>query len=557
MTVELLRDLTKRELVRAERLVRIRKKRLDFALDCHINSRGEKLNFKDYPHIRQLYESTAPNIVLQGAVQSFKSEWAIVDHFAAAFTGLSVFYIVPKYEIRTTYVQNRINKVVENVHEYKSIVGAGFFDSVALKSFGRGTIKYVAASVISDMKEFPADALYVDEVDQCNADNVHYAVDRLMASPYKFKRYLGNPTIKNRGINALFLDSNQQEWHFKCPWCGKPVEASWFDSVVQEVYDKSGNVSDYILRDTEWEPGCGRDIYLICIQCNGAVDRGDFRGEWISKGEGGLEGYHISMLCSSLNSIAGMWSRFKKALYTPLRLQQFYNSDLGLPYSAAGSKVTLDVLLNCVEPSYKVLIFDDYACIADDAHVGPCSMGVDVGANFDVRISYIEPRGQRRLVYVGKFPVKNPEIIQDLVERYNVVCCVMDAMPESALVQDLQEKLPCDTWLCTYRGAGRGTKRKYDNISKIIGIDRTEALDRSYADMVKRYNILPANFEAMLGGTYVNELCASVREVIEDSNGAFRYEWSKGVDHHFHADTYDRLAAEMLTDSVLSDVVVA
>src|SRR3990172_7798209 len=163
--------LEKHDLRVAEKLLQIKKVRMAFALDHHLNTRGEKLDFTHYRHIRELYETVSRDIVLQGSVQSLKSEWAIVDHFACAFTGLSVFFVVPKYETRTTYVQNRVNKCVENVPEYKKIIGTGFFDSVALKSFGKGTVKYVGSNVYADFKEYPADGIVIEEVDECNAEN--------------------------------------------------------------------------------------------------------------------------------------------------------------------------------------------------------------------------------------------------------------------------------------------------------------------------------------------------------------------------------------------------
>ena len=183
---ELLDGLDRTDLLRMEKLLKIKENRLDFALNHHRNTRDEPMQFDSYPHIRQVYNSVAPEIVLQGSVQSMKSEFTVIDHFAAAYSGLSIFFVVPKYESRTTYVQNRVNRAVENVGKYKEIIGSGFFDNVAMKSFGKGVIKYVGSNVLADFKEFPADMIVVEEVDECDQDNVEYALDRLRASPYQF-----------------------------------------------------------------------------------------------------------------------------------------------------------------------------------------------------------------------------------------------------------------------------------------------------------------------------------------------------------------------------------
>ncbi len=186
--VEPFDDFNDRQLEVVEKLLEIRNVRIDFAINHHVNTRGERMDFEHYPHIRPLYNSTAPEIVLMGSVQSFKSEFSIIDHFAAAYVGLSIFFVLPKFEMRTTYVQNRINRCVESVTHYKKIIGRGFFDSVALKSFGKGVVKYVGSNVLSDFKEFPADMMIVEEVDQCSRENVEFALDRLRASKYQFKR---------------------------------------------------------------------------------------------------------------------------------------------------------------------------------------------------------------------------------------------------------------------------------------------------------------------------------------------------------------------------------
>jgi len=538
-----------------EKLLEIKKIRMSFAIDHHLNTRGEKLNFTHYPHIRELYETVARDIVLQGSVQSLKSEWAIVDHFAAAYTGISIFFVVPKYETRTTYVQNRVNKCVENVPEYKKIIGVGFFDSVALKSFGKGTIKYTGSNVLADFREYPADMIIIDEVDECNQDNIEYALDRLRASPYQFKRYIGNPKFEGKGINHYFKMSDQREWTIPCKECGQYTEIDWFETVVKEILDREGNVVDYRLRDTEWHEGCGRDVFMICPLCGGELHRGSFNGKWIVKQpENAVTGYHISMMCSLINSISGMWNRFQKAANDPARMQQFYNSDLGLPYSAVGNRVTESILDNCVG-DYNLVTKPDCAHIADDEHVGPCSMGIDVGGNFDVRVSYIEARGRRKLVYIGK--VKNIDELHSIIERYNVEKCVVDSMPESVLVQEFQEEAACDVWLCSYRKS-EGTDRRmnYDSNHRMITVDRTEALDRSFAQLRKGFNILPKNYGAVLDGAYLSEMCMPVRKISSDDKGRQFCEWTRGKDHQRHCDTYDMLAAIMITESIIDEVLI-
>jgi hypothetical protein len=552
----LLEDLPLRELQSMAKLLEIKETRLTFAQDFHVNQRGEKMNLTDFPHIRDLYNSISPVIVLMGSVQSFKTEWVIIDQFACAFNGLNVFYVLPKFETRNTYVQNRINKIVEQVPEYKRIMGSGFFDSMQIKNFGRGTIKYVGSNVKADFREFPGDALVVDEVDECNGDNLELAQDRLRASPYQFRRYLANPSTKGQGIYLLFLQSDQREWAIPCKSCGMHSETDWFKVVVEEICDKDGNVIDYLLRDKEWKAGCGRDIRMVCPLCGGELDRSSQEGKWIPKNPiSTIEGYHISMLCASINSISGMWLRFEEGLGDPSKLQKFYNSDLGLPYDAAGNKVSEGLLDNCKEEGYRFLTFEEYGCVQGDGCPQPCSMGIDVATSFfDVRVSKTEPKGVRRAVFIGK--VKTLDELLDIVDRYNVEVAVIDSMPEFTVAQDFQDMANCDVWMCSYRSEGRDRNKTLDKRDRMYLIDRTEALDKSFAALKKRKNVLPENYHTLISGQYVNEMCLPVRELKEDDRGNLRYEWSKGKDHQRHCDTYDMIADWLIRESTIDECSV-
>lgn len=560
-TSESLREIKDRDLLVLEKLLQVKEARLNFALKHHRNTHDEPMDFDHFPHIRDLYNSTAREMVLMGSVQSFKSEFIVIDHLACAYVGLSVFFVVPKYEMRNTYVQNRVDRCVQNVKEYKRIMGAGFFDSMAIKSFGKGVIKYVGSNVVSDFKEFPADVIVVEEVDECNLDNIEYAMDRLRASKYQFKRYLANPRIKNRGIHEMFMRSDQREWEIPCSKCGEFHETDWFTVVVEEIVDAEGNVIDFKLRDDEWAEGCKRDIDMICPTCGGALERSSALGHWVPGNPSSqVEGYHLSMLCNMINPIAGMWDRFSRAITDPGLMQRFFNSDLGLPFDAIGNKVTPTMLDNCTMPgdgAYNFVVHSDCAHVKGNSHPGPCSMGVDVGATLDVRISYLRSRGERQAVYVGK--VRSVDDIYDLIQLYNVEKAVMDSMPEITLAADFQlgaGELGCEAWLCRYAKEGSDRRRTYDLINRIINADRTEVLDRSFAQIRLKKNLLPNNYHAILGGVYTAEMTTPIRKIVEDVAGNPRYEWSKGKDHQRHADTYDMLAAMIMMETTIDDISI-
>jgi hypothetical protein len=493
-------------------------------------------------------------------VQCFKSEFIIVDHFAAAVAGLSIFFVLPKVESRSTYVQNRINRTVENVDAYKTIIGESFFDSVILKSFGKGVIKYVGSNSIADFREFPADMLIVDEYDECNMDNIAYASDRLRGSPYQFSRLIANPSIVDGGISQLYKDSSQKAWHVPCYACGKYSEVDWFKTVVREVRDGGNNIIDYALRDTEWEPGMRRDIYLICPHCNGAMLRHSKKGKWVPKvPDHPIEGYHLSMLTSLLNRVSDMYRRFKVAQHDPSALQHFYSSELGLTYATSDNKITLDLLRSCTQGGYNFEIQDSYASIPGDACVGPCSMGIDVGKSLDVRISRKLQNGKRLAVFIGK--VFGQSNVLELIERYNVQAVVMDAGPELAFARETQEivqnELGLEMWLCRFKGNdGTPGNITHNEVSRTISIDRTEGLDKVLSELRRKRTILPENFEAIYQGGYKAEMCTLNRIAEEDAKGRKKYRWvGKDADHSMFADLYDILASSFIDSTPIEAIV--
>lgn len=543
------------ELVRLEKLAQLKNMRVTFAKDYHVNTHDEKMDFDSFPHIWDIYNSTAKSIVIQGSTQCFKSEWVIIDHLACAYMGLSVFFVVPKIETRNTYVQNRINRCISNVPEYKKIIrNSESFDSVVLKQFGKGIIKYVGSNVYSDFKEYPADVVIIDEVDECHQENLRYAEDRLMASKYKFFRRIGNPKLHDKGINKYFLLSDQREWHIPCENCGELCEVDWFKCVVQPIQDAEGVILDYKLRDSTWSPEETRDISLMCEHCNSPLDRKSKKGKWIPKNPSSrIEGYHMSALFVANNTISGMWKEFRAAQNNPSALQHFYNSTLGIPFEAPGTKVNLTLLKKCVRENYAFEIKPDCAHIFGDEHPGPCSMGIDVGGVFDVRISYVDSSNNRVAVFIGK--VSSVEELYRLIKRYNVEVAVIDADPELHLVTEFKDLAACDAWSCKFRMHDSRFANAVKSKIRIISPDRTESLDMSLTHIKRKRNVLPENFEQILSGEYVSEMCMPERIVEETPRGA-RFVWSKGKDHQRLCDTYDMLAWLLMQDSTIDSVVV-
>ena len=493
-------------------------------------------------------------------IVTHNSELLLIDTLACADAGLSVFFVLPKHESKLAYVQGRVNKCVQSVDLYRKKIDLGFADNTLLKGFGNGIIKYVGSNTLSDFKEFPGDVFSTEELDECDPNNIIYGFDRLGASRYQFTRFVGNPQIFNKGIHDKFQKSDQRVRVIHCKKCDAWVELDWFSTIVQAQLDSEANVADYILRDTEWKPGCGRDIYCLCPHCYekniiSPLNRYDLEGKWHPKNpDSRIEGYHISRISGSANTISQLYTDFQEGLVNPNILQQFYNSALGLPFESLGSRLSDDLLFKSSEIEPYFFQIEGSTGYCEEYETNDITMGVDVGGMFDVRISSIDVKNRRKAIYIGK--VKHLDSLYKLIEQFNVKVVVMDSGPEARIAHEFQEECfmkGVDCWLCRYSTEGEDRKLRKDNINKVIHADRTSAMDEALNHFRRGKNLIPSNFRNICGGEYVKELIGPVRKLIVDGKQRQRFIWDKCKDHSRHADVYDMLAAHLLQGYVLTE----
>lgn len=524
-------------LLRAERAV-------DFAITHHRNVRGQRLEFRSFFYMLDILADPSPNVVIQSAVQTGKTEAMICSLFADCSLGLSVFYVLPTSDTRNVFVSNRIKRLTRKVDFYDRMVrdSPGNANSTILKHIGQGVVRFGASQSMSEFKEFPADVLMVDEYDICDPKGLSFALDRTKASPYRFTKYLANPTFGGtdlrQNINYHFLNSDAKRLHYRCGECGTVQPLLWDSNVVVPV------TASRIVVDYKPRLELAGLITPVCAKCNAAIDRERDCVGWIATGDPNhrVSGYLISRLNCLNDSLDELYATFRKSIANETQMQVFVNSDMGEAYSGgAGNKITEELMASCAE---------SYLLPQQGAIRGPCTMGVDVGATLDVRISdYVrddDDRVRRRLIHVGKY--NSVDEIIEVGRGYRVAVAVIDAMPESRLSLDFQARAPFRVWRCNYRSAeGKSVKSitwKPDEgkhgCERYCEVDRTEVMDTVFAGYVRRDIVEPAGFGSLLSGRYVGEMTSPVRARDEDGSAY----WVKTVDHQYHANVYDWMASQ-------------
>lgn len=502
-----------------------------FACFIHRNSFGDKMDFSGQGRqwLIPILTDKSCNKVIRKSVQSSGTEWLIAWAMSRLYNGLSGAYVLPTKVIRDKFVANRINAMMLRVPQYKAAIIDT--DNTAIKRFWHATISFLGSNIAADFTEFPAQWYIIDELDRCDMSNLPLLDDRISATrqltghePETIK--ISNPTIANYGISAEFNNSDKKTWQIECRNCQLLQPLDWFKNVVRQDGEHT-----YLLVDSRWSPDSGRDIDVLCRNCGTPLDRFG-PGKWVAENPGAkVSGYQISKLITAQTTVRELWEKFQASLHNQSLLQIFYNSDLGIPYDAAGDKLHYSDLDKCVI----------------DTEVNPSAgrniAGIDVGGVCHVVVRQLGA-GKLPLVFAGV--AAGPEDILRTLRRFNVTNWCMDAMPETHMARMLLKKHR-GGYLCQYNANVSLGGQKVNRETRVITTNRTESIDEMTQAFFDGYIQLPANYRSIDNGNYVAHLLAPTR-VLDETKTPPRYEWQEGndPDHYFHAENYCFRMAKML-----------
>jgi hypothetical protein len=509
--------------------------KLWLALKHHRTHKNKKLDFTKNPFQKAIYLDESPHQVDKKSTQAGVTEKNNIEALAFAIKGLSVFYVLPTDKLVSRFVRNRMDKSISNTLYYKELERKTRLlderkkiDSMFLKDLGKGTIAFVGSNSSAGFTEFPADVYIIDELDECNQENIQMGYERLSNSEYRYTRKVGNPTIPDFGIDYEYNLSDKKHWFIKCDICGHWFTPDFFENIVRQVDE-----NDFIIRDPNYEIGSEKDINLICSneKCGRPVHR--FKdGEWVKEKEIDISGRYINKLFSANTTIKEIVERFEKGLINPTIMQRFYNGDLGLAYIGKGAKITEDIINDCIR-HYKEKSFSK----------NPCFVGVDVGSILNVIIA---EEYQNSLMITAILELTSEEQILDLFKCYNIKVMVIDSRPEYRMVRRLKARLN-QIWSCDYLTDNE--KDSIDDKSRIYKTDRTTSMDAVKEGLQLENIILPEN--AKNNKAFISQVTAPVRVFKENKNDPTkegRFIWMEGhkQDHFFHSLVYVIIARKLL-----------
>ncbi len=502
----------------------------DFGLArwVHQTTKGHRLDFNNHSYLVSIYEDDANITVIRKSVQSGISDRNIVKTMAAVNDGLSVFYVLPTIDIRNRFVSNRVNPLLDSVGYYRAMAdyarnrfrqGREAADATGLKQLGDASIAFVGSNAPAAFREFVADIVIVDELDQCNLGNVTLARDRTGASEVRGYHVVGNPTIRGFGIDAEYQRSDQKHWNIQCSHCNEWQSLSWFDNVVREVDE-----GRFIRRD---------DSGLTCRNCERLIDR-HAKGEWIPKWPDrawDVSGYTISQLFAGTTSMAEMYTSFVAGLTNETERQRFHNSILGEPFESEGARLSRGALDKCV---------DDYP---QQSKAESSFIGVDVGTLLHVVI--IEKDRVVRICTLSQEAAFDE--LAAMTKTYNCRLMVIDGMPETRMSRMVARKVgQGKALLCFYRDEKGGKEFDVDWWQMKLSVDRTQSMDDSHATLLRQQIRLPRDAASIPG--LFDQMMAPTRIFRKRSSiDAGRFVWDEGgnPDHYRHAFNYACLARQV------------
>lgn len=536
-----------------------------------------RISFDQHPFMPGIYRDTHPHIVnLKGAQLGF-STWVIIRNLWALTTWpMNTIYTIGGTDIGA-HVQARINPIIA-ASEYLSDRLLDV-DSVHMKRFamrpkseipshsrrGRAaTIRYFMAAGLStayfsgaatqrEAISRDADYLIHDEVDKSDQEVIDLFRSRIQGpSIFKWTTKLSTPTIPGWGIDREFRLTDMRHWLIKCPGCNEFSEMTFPDSLQPQTWEEHLMMGHPTVREGEACPDC----HYICLHCKRRWSDEDRRaGTWVPQVVDThlAHGYSVSQMAALYKPASDILRSRAEAIWPA----SFWNNVMGVPWDEGASAFTEQSIIGIpgidtgrTDPTREMAV----------ASTSPTMMGVDIGNHLDWCIDQIDPGGRPRTIAFGRIPVQSEADsnlawaeLDRMMERFNVVTCVMDAMPEMTMARSFRARWnrPGATprvYLSFYGNREMSETAKFDTDAGVVYSPRDRALSETAEELLTR-KVLP-KYEpgSLLWKAYIahhvnSKRIAVLQKGLEREGIVESYQWvNVGPDHQFHAANYARLA---------------
>jgi hypothetical protein len=473
---------------------------------------GRPFTFHKHEFLRLPYTDTHPNQVELKAAQMGLTTKAMLRAFYGAKYGgyKGILYLFPSKTDVLDFSRGRISPLID---DNPDTLGTWISDTDAAGIKRVDTAMLYLRGMVSTvgLKSIPVDLIVFDELDEAPQDRIAMAMQRMGHSEFRESLKLSNPTLPDYGIDKAWQETDQRYWLLKCPGCGhyNNLTEIFMEYKPPEIPRCFKVVGDQVLR--------------VCEKCETELDLD--AGEWVARRPRVTEvrGYHYSQLFSHFVPAA----EILKAFQTADNLRDLYNLQIGVAWIEAENRLSVEEVL--------ALCGNEGIASSDP---GPCYMGVDQGKDLHVVIGK-RGGGRDRIVHLEIY--RDWEEIDDLMNRFNVARCVVDALPETRNAREFAKRFRGRVFLNYYLRHQKGAY-KWNEKDLTVACNRTESLDASHAEISKAQVGLPR--ESAITREFAKQLHNVAKKLEEDEDtGSKEYVYVKlGVEHFRHAFNYEVMA---------------
>ena len=486
--------------------------------------KGEKFDWIDHQYLVDLYEDPSRDIVIEKGAQICVTTYGMNRALWFADThNVSVIYTFPTASDVADFSKARITPMIQSSKHLSRVTQGG----IELKQIGESFVYFRGAWSERQAISVDSDFNIHDEVDFSKPDIIEIYQERLSHSKYKFFLAFSTPSIPEYGIDDLFNRSDKKEWFVECPKCGKAQILKYPDSIKGDT----------------------KEARYACVFCRATItDDARRNGYWKATGDKdwGVSGYHISQLMAPWISAKEILQKEERARLRPTAqlsgIKDFYNFCLGEAYGGENQPLNRDILLSCIQNKHDLE--------KDCRH---SIMGVDQGDELSITIYTKEKSGDIRLVHTEV--CDSFERLPDLMEKYGVVFCLIDALPNKHSARRFALQYQSKVWLVYYNDRQKEFIKWIKDPEKKeyrVVVNKMESLDRMSGRFQRHEIILPRLTQPI--DLLIRHLCNWAKDKEEDSHGVVRWAYKKlGADHLTMATNYAMLGIDRLSTGSLAE----
>ena len=305
-------------------------------------------SFTGREYLLPIYDTQHPRVLLMFARQSEKS--TTLGNKILAFSCLrhhfNSLFVSPSQQQTEVFSRDKLSAPLELSESLRTFLNRNMNNVLYKKFITHSSVTLRYAFLHADRaRGIPADALFLDEIQDLLTDVIPVIEECLSHSPYKVMQYSGTPkSLDNTLMYYWNTFSTMCEWMIPCDHCGGGDYRQW--NTIG--YENIGPVG------------------LICSKCKKDIQARHPDAEWVSQRSMSwlksppdgipFEGYRIPQLLTSWVDWPGVLD--KKRRYP---LAQFYNEVLALGYDSGEKLLTREVLRKSSVPNCVMATAHGYA----------------------------------------------------------------------------------------------------------------------------------------------------------------------------------------------------